>query len=99
MIYVMNILTSTRKGDAYDMVAINKFPIIYKTGRAPEEFLEDQCMTDQIEKLIKNTATLEHAVLYIRSIKDDMTFEDYVFPVKKILESVNKNTENGKETQ
>lgn len=98
MIYVMNILTSTRKGDAYDMVAINKYPIIYKTCRTPEEFLKDKCMIEQIEKLIKNSATLEHAVLYIRSIKDDMTFEDYSFRVKKILESINKKFENGKET-
>ena len=89
MIYVMNILTPTRQGDAYDMVAINKFPIIYKTFRSPEDFLHDKCMKDQMESVILNKTTREHAVLYIRCVNDDMTTKDYEYSVKEILESFN----------
>lgn len=92
MIYTMNVLTPTRKGDAYDMVAVNKYPIIYKTNRTPDEFLVDECMKDQLEKVILNKTVKEHAVLYIRCIHNDMTFNDYEYPVKKILE-------NGKKTE
>lgn len=87
--YVMNILTNTRKGDAYDMVAINKFPIIYRTNKVPEEFLKNSCIIDQLNALIKNSATLEHAVLYIRSVDEDMSFKDYKYSVKDILKSSN----------
>lgn len=89
MMYVMNILTNTRKGDAYDMVAINKFPIIYRTNKVPEEFLKNSCIIDQLNALIKNSATLEHAVLYIRSVDEDMSFKDYKYSVKDILKSSN----------
>ena len=85
----MNILTNTRKGDAYDMVAINKFPIIYRTNKVPEEFLKNSCIIDQLNALIKNSATLEHAVLYIRSVDEDMSFKDYNYSVKDILKSFN----------
>ena len=85
----MNILTNTRKGDAYDMVAINKFPIIYRTNKVPEEFLKNSCIIDQLNALIKNSATLEHAVLYIRSVDEDMSFKDYKYSVKDILKSSN----------
>ena len=54
MIHVMNILTPTRKGDAYDIVAINKFPIVYRTNREPDDFLKDKCVIDNIESLIRN---------------------------------------------
>ena len=96
----MNILTNTRKGDAYDMVAINKFPIIYRTNKAPEEFLKDTCMIDQLNKLIKNSATLKHAVLYIRSVDENMSFKDYNYSVKDILKSSsNKEIENGEKNK
>ena len=85
----MNILTNTRKGDAYDMVAINKFPIIYRTNKVPDEFLKNSCIIDQLNALIKNSATLEHAVLYIRSVDEDMSFKDYKYSVKDILKSSN----------
>lgn len=85
----MNILTNTRKGDAYDMVAINKFPIIYRTNKVPDEFLKNSCIIDQLNALIKNSATLEHAVLYIRSVDEDMSFKDYNYSVKDILKSSN----------
>jgi len=85
MIYVMNILTSTRLGDAYDMVAINKFPIIYKTGKSPDDFLKDSRIINHINELIKNEATREHAILYVRGIDDNMEFTDTKYSIKKIL--------------
>lgn len=93
MIYVINILTPTRQGDAYDLVAINKFPIIYKTNRLPNDFLYDKCMIEQMEKVILNKTTRDHAILYIRSINEDMSFIDYEYPVIEIL---NKNEKDGK---
>jgi len=96
MIYVMNILTPTRQGDAYDLVAINKFPIIYKTSRKPDDFLYDKCMIEQMEKVILNKTTRDHAILYIRSINEDMSFNDYEYSVKNILEIFNKNEKYGK---
>lgn len=93
MIYVINILTPTRQGDAYDLVAINKFPIIYKTSRKPDDFLYDKCMIEQMEKVILNKTTRDHAILYIRSINEDMSFVDYEYPVIEIL---NKNEKDDK---
>jgi len=102
MIYVINILTPTRQGDAYDLVAINKFPIIYRTSRKPDEFLHDSCMIEQMKSLILNKTTYNHSVLYIRCINNDMTFKDYEYPVKDILKSFEvsdkkQDTKNGKE--
>lgn len=83
MLYLINILTKTRRGDAYDMVAINKYPIIYKTDRTPDEWVEDQCIHDQLRSLIKNQTTWNNAVMYIRGVDSDMTWKDWEIPVKK----------------
>ena len=82
----MNVLTKTRQGDAYDMVAINKFPIVYATNRSPEDFIKDECIISQLKHLIKNKTTYEQSVLYIRKINKDMSFHDYEYPIKNILE-------------
>lgn len=86
MIYTINIVTDTRKGDAYDKVAINKWPIIYKTSKSPDEFIYSTPMISQLQALIKNDTTRNKASLYVRALHDDMTYDDYEYSVKEILE-------------
>jgi hypothetical protein len=84
----MNILTPTRKGDAYDLVAINKFPLIYRTDRTPDDFLKDKCVIDNIESLIRNDTVRNKSVLYIRTInEEDMSWVDKQILVKELLEN------------
>lgn len=86
MIYVINIVTNAREGDAYDRVAINKWPIIYKTSKNPDVFIYSNQMTSQLQFLIKNDTIKNNASVYIRALHDDMTYDDYEYSVKEILE-------------
>lgn len=91
MIYTINVVTNTKKGDAYDMVAINKWPIIYKTNKPVNELVKSPEMISQLQSIIKNNITVKNAILYIRGIREDMSWEDHKKPVKEILDYAKEN--------
>lgn len=76
MILVLNILTKTKRGDVYDEVAINKYPIVISIdGNCDiDEWLDEFLGSDDFSRIlsnhIRNRATFDNSKLYIR-IYDD----------------------------
>jgi len=91
MIYILNVVTNAREGDSYDLVVVNTWPIIYKTDRKPDEWIRDECIKEQLGKIIHNKSIWSKAEVYIRGINpEDMSHEDWKYPVKKIFDYVKK---------
>lgn len=77
-IFAINIVTDTRAGDAFDAVAINKFPVIY-TADSAEDLFENTEFTDWVHSLLKASSLFEKAKAYIRSIDEDDEIENKIF--------------------
>ena len=77
-IFAINIVTNTRAGDAFDAVAINKFPVVY-TADSADDLFDNAEFTDWVLRLLKESSLFENAKAYVRSIADDDEIENKIF--------------------
>lgn len=85
--FAINIVTNTRAGDAFDAVAVNKFPVIY-TADSAEDLFENSEFTDWVHRLLKASSLFEKSKAYVRSIdeNDEITEEVFRLPEKMTWE-------------
>lgn len=85
--FAINIVTNTRAGDAFDAVAVNKFPVIY-TADSAEDLFENSEFTDWVHGLLKASSLFEKSKAYVRSIdeNDEITEEVFRLPEKMTWE-------------
>lgn len=76
--FAINIVTNTRAGDAFDAVAINKFPVIY-TADSTDDLFDNTEFTDWVHSLLKAESLFEKAKAYVRSIDEDDEIENNIF--------------------
>ena len=76
--FAINIVTNTRAGDAFDAVAVNKFPVIY-TADSAEDLFENSEFTDWVHGLLKASSLFEKSKAYVRSIDENDEISEEVF--------------------
>lgn len=76
--FAINIVTNTRAGDAFDAVAINKFPVLY-TADSVDELFENTEFTDWVHSLLKASSLFDKSKAYVRSIDESDSMEEEVF--------------------
>lgn len=81
-LYAINIVTDTRAGDAFDAVAVNKFPILFKANSA-EDLFEEEAFNKYIRSMIVDKGLSEKTKLYIRSLCESGESETFITQIRK----------------
>ena len=86
MIRIVNIVTATRRGDAYDAVAINKYPIVM-VGPTEEldELFKDDNFIQSVKSHLRNSTTYHHAKLYIRTLTDNYELSETTVKLSDVI--------------
>lgn len=69
-IYTINVILGTRKGDVYDQVAINKYPIIYIDNDNDPDW-DDPELRKAILSHVKNGTIRNKSLLYVRYVNTE----------------------------
>lgn len=89
----MNVVCPTKPGDAYDLVALNKFPIVIIDDTL-EDVLSSDEIREHIDTLIRNNDYLASKIkLYIREMSEEDEFTSHVLEYKSAEKSTEKETE------
>ena len=86
--YAINIITDTRDGDAFDSVAVNKFPILF-TANSAEELFTEEAFINHVRGLLKYENLYNKSKVFIRTIEGDRSV-DVVYHLPEKIPFKNK---------
>lgn len=74
-IYIINIVTTTKNKDLYDLVAVNEYPIVIRCVDEDrlKDILRGEEFTSRIKDELKTKNLYDQGIYYIRELLDDST--------------------------
>ena len=80
--FIINIVTTTKTKELYELVAVNEYPIVVRCENEErlQEILKGEAFTSRIKDELKTKTLYDQGLYYIREILKDST-KDFTYKV------------------